>query len=186
MSLNPLNSIKGDWSLFLDRDGVINKRPLNDYVRQVEDFHFLPGTLEALRYFNEVFARIIVITNQQGVGKGLMTIEKLHDIHSWMQEFVKQNGGRIDAIYSCTDLASAPNNCRKPDLAMAKQAQQAYPEIRPEHAIMVGDTASDILFGKNAGMKTVLIGDAAISITPDMRFESLLDFAFYIKKIISS
>ena len=183
MTIFPKNIFAGDWSLFLDRDGVINKRPFNDYVKRIEDFEFLPGVFEALDIFNKLFSRIVVVTNQQGVGKELMTKIVLDEIHQWMQQEVKKQNGRIDAVFCCTDLKSDKDNCRKPAIAMAKLAQQAFPEIDFEKSIMLGDTESDIQFGKNAGMKTILIGDEKCSLVPDMQFNSLLDFALFIQKI---
>ena len=175
----------GDWTLFLDRDGVINKRPFNDYVKQIEDFEFLPGVFEALEIFKPIFSRKVVVTNQQGVGKELMSKAKLDEIHQWMQLEVKKNNGCIAAVFSCTDLAGANNSCRKPAITMAQQAQQAFPEIDFEKSIMVGDTESDIQFGKNATMKIVLIGKEKCILMPDMQFDNLLDFALFIHKTIA-
>ncbi|MCK9453117.1 MAG: HAD family hydrolase [Bacteroidales bacterium] len=183
MTIYPENIRAGDWSLFLDRDGVINKRPFNDYVKRIEDFEFLPGVFEALDVFDKLFLRIVVVTNQQGVGKGLMSKIALDEIHQWMLQEIKRNNGRIDAVFCCTDLKSDKKNCRKPTTIMAQQAQQAFPEIDFEKSIMLGDTESDIQFGKNAGMKTILIGDEKCSLIPDMQFDSLLDFALFIQKI---
>jgi len=182
MAIYPEHIRNGDWTLFLDRDGVINKRPFNDYVKRVEDLKFLPGVFEALEIFNPIFSRIVVATNQQGVGKGLMTKATLDEIHQWMQQEVQKNNGRIDAVFCCTELRSQNENCRKPAIAMAKQAKQAFLDINFEKSIMVGDTESDMQFGKNSGMKTVLIGDENISLAFDMQFDSLLDFALFIHK----
>ncbi|MDY0076388.1 MAG: HAD family hydrolase [Bacteroidales bacterium] len=183
MTIYPENIRAGDWSLFLDRDGVINKRPFNDYVKRINDFEFLPGVFEALEIFDKLFSRIIVVTNQQGVGKGLMTKIVLDEIHQWMLQEIKRNNGRIDAVFYCTDLKSNKENCRKPTIIMAQQAQQKFPELDFEKSIMIGDTESDIQFGKNAGMKTILIGNENCSLIPDMQFNSLLDFALFIQKI---
>lgn len=183
MTFHPEHIRNANWSLFLDRDGVINKRPFNDYVKRIEDFEFLPGVFEALEIFKQFFTPIVVVTNQQGVGKGLMTHARLDEIHQWMLLEVRKNKGRIDAVFFCTDLAAESNNCRKPATYMAQQAQQAFSEIDFEKSIMLGDTETDIQFGKNAGMKTILIGDEKCSLVPDMQFNSLLDFALFIQKI---
>ncbi|MBZ0242518.1 MAG: HAD family hydrolase [Bacteroidales bacterium] len=185
MTIYPENIPAGDWSLFLDRDGVINKRPFNDYVKRITDFEFLPGVFEALEILNPIFTRIVVATNQQGVGKGLMTKIVLDEIHQWMQQEIEKHNGRIDAVFYCTDLNTAKENCRKPAITMAEQAQQRFPEIDFEKSIMVGDTESDIQFGKNAGMKTVLIGDEKCYPKPDLQFDSLLEFALFIHKTIA-
>lgn len=144
-------------TLFLDRDGVINERPPGDYVRRWEDFHFLPGVLEAMPLLAARFARIIIVTNQQGIGKGLMTEADLADIHQRMIAAIEEAGGRIDAIFHCPDLRSKPDHCRKPRPTMALRARQQFPDIDFSQSLMVGDTLSDMQFGYRLGMQTVLI-----------------------------
>lgn len=144
-------------TLFLDRDGVINERLPGAYVSDWADFHFLAGVLDAMTIFTDYFARIIIVTNQQGVGKGLMTIQELNLVHQRMQEAIIQHGGQVDAIYFCPALSSDPNNCRKPAPAMALQAKASFPEIDFSHSTMVGDSISDIRFGHNLGMRTILV-----------------------------
>ena len=103
MKLNEL-SIDKTWTLFLDRDGVINLHYPNDYVKKWDEFYFLESVLDALKNLSTVFKRIIVVTNQQGVGKKLMTEDDLQLIHDEMLKEVRKYGGRIHAIYSATDL----------------------------------------------------------------------------------
>ena len=143
--------------LFLDRDGVINKRLLGGYITKWEDFEFLPGVLEALKVFKNYFNRIIIITNQQGIGKGLMSENDVKLIHQNLSQTVISHGGKIDAIYHCPMLKTDANNCRKPDIKMALKAQADFLEIDFSQSIMIGDTASDMAFGKNAGMCRILI-----------------------------
>jgi histidinol-phosphate phosphatase family protein len=152
-----LQEIDNSWTLFLDRDGVINKRPPGDYIKTWEEFEFLPGVLESIKILTEKFGRIIIVTNQQGIGKELMTHEDLQNIHRQMQTAISKNGGRIDAIYYCPDLATDEDSCRKPAGFMAIQAKKDFPEIDFTKSIMAGDTPSDMAFGRNAGMKTVFI-----------------------------
>jgi len=143
--------------LFLDRDGVINKRNPHGYITKWEDFIFLEGVLESLKAFSSFFQRIIIITNQQGIGKGLMTEMELKNIHEKLKDTVTNHGGRIDAIYHCPVLKQKSNNCRKPGIKMAQKAQEEFPEIDFAKSIMVGDTESDMLFAQNAGMSSVLL-----------------------------
>jgi HAD superfamily hydrolase (TIGR01662 family) len=108
-----------------------------------------------------------------------MSKADLDKIHEKMLEELKDSGGRIDAIFCCTDIKTKPDNCRKPGIAMAEYACQQFPEIKLSHSIMIGDTTSDIVFGKMAGMKTVQIGIEIIDSEPDMQFKSLYQFAKY-------
>ncbi|MEM7368380.1 MAG: HAD family hydrolase [Bacteroidota bacterium] len=175
-------TISSDWTLFLDRDGVINRRLPEDYVKQWEEFHFLPGVKESLKRFGGQFGRIVIVTNQQGIGKGLMTEEDLAEIHHQMMGEIVATGGRIDRIYHCPALRSAPNNCRKPRPAMAYQAQTEFPEIVFSRSVMVGDSLTDIEFGKAVGMHTVWISDEEIPSSHgsliDLRLSGLAQLVF--------
>ncbi len=144
-------------ALFLDRDGVINKRLVGEYVLSWEQFDFTEGAKEAIQIFSSVFQYIFVVTNQQGIGKGLMTEAGLKMIHSKMQEEVERSGGRIDGIFYCPHLESQGSFLRKPNIGMALQAKRQFPDIRFKKSVMVGDSLSDMQFGKRAGMKTVFI-----------------------------
>jgi len=145
------------WTLFLDRDGVINERLPGAYISQWSDFQFTNGAETAIAQFSAFFSRILIVTNQQGIGKGLMSIQQLEVIHGQMQSALLAKGGQIHGIYFCPDLKSKEGHCRKPSPAMALQAQKEFPEISFEHSVMVGDSISDIQFGQRLGMKTVLI-----------------------------
>jgi len=172
--------IDKSWALFLDRDGVINRRPTNDYVKSWGEFDFLPGVLESLKTFNQLFCRVIVVTNQQGIGKNVMTEEDLETVHKKMYKIIDENGGRVDQVFHCPDLANKPNNCRKPGLTMAYQAKEQFPEINFTKSIMAGDTKTDLQFGKNAGMHTVFINTNNKFINNllfDAEFPDLISFA---------
>ncbi len=146
-----------NWSLFLDRDGVINNRLPGQYVDHWEDFHFIDGTLDTFPFFTRYFSRVFVVTNQQGIGKGLMTEAQLKAIHQRMQQSIESYGGKIDAIYFCPELATLPDNCRKPNPSMALAAKKDFPDIEFSKSFMVGDSISDMEFGKKLGMLTVLV-----------------------------
>jgi histidinol-phosphate phosphatase family protein len=167
------------WTLFLDRDGVINKRFLGDYVKKMDDFHIENGVFEFLNFANFSFHKIIVVTNQQGVGKGIMTESDLEEIHRFMIDSINKKGGRIDRVYSATNLKDAQNNIRKPNSFMGHQAKNDYPSIDFNKSIMIGDTNSDILFGKNLGMKTILINSLEkITEESDFQINSLTELIF--------
>jgi histidinol-phosphate phosphatase family protein len=169
------HDIDMDWSLMLDRDGVINRRIIDGYVTSWSEFEFLPGVLEALRILAQRFKYIFIITNQQGVGKGLMTMEQVDEVHDRMCEAIEEQGGRIDGILVCPQLADEPDNYRKPNPQMAFMAQEIAPDLDLNRCIMVGDSLSDIEFGRNAGTRTVFIGtDEHLA---DDHFDSLLQFS---------
>ena len=173
-----LAEIDKSWTLFLDRDGVINKRILDGYVTKKEDFVFLANVKGAINGICRLFARVIVVTNQQGVAKGLYSKEDLHEIHEYMRDQIGAYGGFVDEVYSACELASDENNTRKAKPFMALQAQKDFPEIDFAKSIMIGDTNSDIRFGKNLGMKTILIlSDEVVTELPDMEIDSLWEFA---------
>ena len=169
------------WTLFLDRDGVINGERKDEYVLRLEEFIFFDGVLQALKILNEVFGVIVIVTNQKGVGKGLMTLDDLHSIHEHMMQQVNSHKGRIDNIYYCPDLDNDSPN-RKPQPGMAFQAQKDFPQIDFRKAIMTGNKLTDMEFGRAIGSKTVFIATTDPE-TPfphpliDARFDSLLAFA---------
>jgi len=146
-------------TLFLDRDGVINRHCLNNYVKKWEEFEFLPGVLEALAIISGYFRHVLIVTNQRGVGKGLMTEDELRCIHEKMISEIGIHGGRIDKIYFCVDTNEDSIN-RKPNLGMAFQARKDFPDIDFRNSIMIGDEVSDMDFGNRLGMKCLLINNS--------------------------
>ena len=151
------NLIDSSWTLFLDRDGVINKRIFGGYILSPKDFHFEAGVLDFLKFANNHFYKIVVVTNQQGVGKGLMTSKELNRLHDFMIDIVLDNGGRIDKVFCADNLKGAIDDRRKPLPVMGIEAKKEFPKIEFTKSIMIGDTDSDIKFGKHLGMKTILI-----------------------------
>jgi D-glycero-D-manno-heptose 1,7-bisphosphate phosphatase len=176
-----LQKIDKTWTLFLDRDGVINHDKDNDYIRNWAEFRFYDSTIEALAILADHFNRIVVTTNQKGVGRGLMTVADLDDIHTNMLLQIAPSGGRIDKVYYCSDLSDDSPD-RKPNPGMADRAQKDFGEIDLTKSIMVGNRTSDMGFGRNAGMHTVFLATTHPE-TPfpneliDLRFDDLLAFA---------
>jgi len=176
MSIDHWN-IDGTWTLFLDRDGVINERNMNGYITKVEDFVFLDHAVKSIARLSRFFNRIIVVTNQQGVDKGLMSERNVLEIHTYMCDEIHVAGGTIDKCYFAPNLKGAEDDMRKPNSAMAELAKMQFPEIEFEKSIMVGDTDSDILFGKNVGMRTVRIQtEEPINIEADLTVLNLNEF----------
>ncbi|HEX5024735.1 MAG TPA: HAD-IIIA family hydrolase [Agriterribacter sp.] len=151
-----LGKIDKTWTLFLDRDGVINFESVGSYITRWEDFRFYDGVLEALKTFAERFGWIFIVTNQRGVSKGLMTEQDLNDIHLNMLGMIEANGGRIDKIYYCIDMGNESPN-RKPNPGMGWRAKRDFPEIDFARSLMVGNTMNDMIFGKKLGMHTFFI-----------------------------
>lgn len=167
-----------DWTLFLDRDGVINRRNFDGYITSVDAFEFLPGAITGLREIAGYFGRIIIVTNQQGIAKGLMTRRNLAVIHRYMQETLEREGVRIDGIFVADNARGAKNDRRKPLPAMGLEAKTMFSEIDFDRAVMVGDTESDIEFGMNLGMKTVLVrSKEEVNVKPDWTVNDLKELA---------
>ncbi|HLX91807.1 MAG TPA: HAD-IIIA family hydrolase [Puia sp.] len=169
------------WTLFLDRDGVLNYEKPFDYIYSYEEFTFYDGVLDALKFLAQKFSRIILTSNQRGVGKGLMTEQDLIDIHERMLRDIEAAGGRIDKIYYSIG-ATDDDPMRKPNPGMAWLAKKDFPQIDFKKSIMVGNNISDMDFGRNVGMSTVFIRsthpDQPLPYPSiDLAFNSLAEFA---------
>jgi histidinol-phosphate phosphatase family protein len=149
--------IDSSWTLFLDRDGVINERLIADYVKTIDEFDFISGSDTAIVELSKIFRHVFVVTNQQGIGKGLMTESNLAEIHHYMSSKVLEKGGVITACYFAPQLAEEGSVMRKPGVGMGLQAQREFDGVDFSKAVMVGDSDSDIEFGKRLGMKTVKV-----------------------------
>jgi D-glycero-D-manno-heptose 1,7-bisphosphate phosphatase len=184
MTLKNLN-INKNWTLFLDRDGVINKKIDNDYVKQWIEFEFIEGVLDALKFLNTLFGNIIVVTNQQGIGKKLYRIEDLELIHKNMLYEIAYHGGKIDKVYFSPYLKSENHPYRKPGIGMALKAKEDISTINFKQSIMIGDSMSDMEFGRNAGMKTIYISEEITENDKiDFNFKSLNEFVISIQNSI--
>jgi D-glycero-D-manno-heptose 1,7-bisphosphate phosphatase len=169
---------KGDWSLFLDRDGVLNKKIDYGYVTKVSEFEFLPGVLSAVAILSKIFKRIIVVTNQRGIFKGLYTTDTLSLIHNYLLNEIIFHGGRIDKIYFCPHDYSDLCNCRKPGIGMPLMAKAEFDDIDFNKSIIIGDSISDIQMGQKLDMITVLISEMEMkNINSHFRFSTLFNFS---------
>lgn len=148
--------VSGYDTLLLDRDGVINRLRPNDYVKCWDEFEFLPNVLETLSKWNKQVKHIFVVTNQRGVGKGVMTEDDLLGIHKRMCDEIACHGGRIDKIYYCTALTEEDSR-RKPGIGMFKEILRDYPDIKPSGCLMIGDSDSDMKFAENCGIKGIKV-----------------------------
>ncbi len=146
--------------VFLDRDGVINEFPGNgNYVTKIKEFHFIPGSLDAISKLTELGYHIFVVSNQAGVGKGLFSKDKLKSINTHMVRHVTKSGGKIKKSFYCTHRSDEGCDCRKPGIGSFKKAFSMLNQSihSAKRAFFVGDTSVDIKAGKNAGCKTIFV-----------------------------
>jgi histidinol-phosphate phosphatase family protein len=178
-------NIDKSWTLFLDRDGVINERNFDGYITTPNQFKFITGVFDALNIFESCFGKIVLVTNQQGVAKEIMSECNLNDVHRYMcQELQEKIGFEFDAIYAATNFKGAIVDRRKPSSAMAMEAKEVFPSISFQKSIMIGDTDGDLKFGTNLGMKTVLIKSSEnVSEKADVSAGSLKEFALMMKEL---
>jgi histidinol-phosphate phosphatase family protein len=154
-----------------------------------KQFIFLPGVKEAFKIFSQIFGKIIVVTNQQGIGKGLMTEDKLVELHSKMKSEILKSGGRLDAVYFAPQLKEFNHIDRKPNVGMALKSKRDFPEIDFKKAIMAGDSKSDMEFGHRLGMLRVLVNtDKSVAQSvPELVnfvFDDLASFSAQLKNVI--
>jgi len=171
-------------TLFLDRDGVLNeKMPEGRYVTSWEEFHLLPGVAEVIGRLNCAGLRVVVVSNQRGIALGLYASVDVEAIQSALQKFLKEHKAHVDGFYFCPH-DKGQCNCRKPLSGLFEQAVAEFPEITAETSAMIGDSYSDIEFGRRLGMLTVFIegdperrkpGGEAASELADLRFSSLAE-----------
>lgn len=170
------------WCLFLDRDGVINRQIVGDYVRSWHDFEWLPHARKALRILRAWAPHVVVVTNQQGVGKGLMSPADVADIHQRMQADLAEDDVKLDDILFCPHLDSSNCDCRKPRPGMVLHWLGEHPTVVPSLSIMAGDSRTDIELAHNVasitgGCDSILVGGRPDLVANDVKFDSLSDFA---------
>ena len=147
-------------TLFLDRDGVINKKLEQRYVTNFDEFVFVKNSDIAIRKLHKIFKRILIVTNQQGIGKGIMTEDDLNLLHLQMQRELSVDFDLIDKIYFCPCLELDNCNCRKPKTGMLENAKLDFPDMKIEDSFLVGDSDSDIIAGKKFGLSTIKVSSA--------------------------
>jgi D-glycero-D-manno-heptose 1,7-bisphosphate phosphatase len=144
---------------FFDRDGIVNTRKVDGYIKNFNEFEFIPEFLELFKMTEEQGFLKIIITNQQGIGKGLMTEDDLTKVHNLMQfNLFQQFGYSFDDIYYCPDLANSGSKTRKPEPGMLLEAIEKW-DVDIDKSFFIGDSETDALAGQRAGIKTILIGD---------------------------
>ncbi|MFN5308753.1 MAG: D-glycero-alpha-D-manno-heptose-1,7-bisphosphate 7-phosphatase [Candidatus Kapaibacterium sp.] len=173
-------------AIFFDRDGIINRRKIGGYITTTEEFVFIPDFFTVFAYTIHKNYIPIVITNQQGIGKGLMTIHDLRRIHTHMQQHIRlATGADFDDIRFCTSLAQDNDQRRKPNPGMITESIQQW-NINPQQSWMIGDSQSDIIAAQAAGVRTIYIGnsqDLTIT-TADHIFASMSELNENLHRII--
>jgi len=147
----------GDRVIFIDRDGVINRRRPG-HVLSWSDLEFLPRSLLALRRLHELSERCVVVTNQSVVGLGLITDAELNSIHARLVDVVSANGGLIERIYACPHSPTYGCDCRKPRAGLLLGAASDL-GVELERSIMIGDGLTDVRAAQAAGCQAILVGD---------------------------
>jgi D-glycero-D-manno-heptose 1,7-bisphosphate phosphatase len=139
---------------FLDRDGVINqKAPRDRYITRWEEMQLLPGVVESIALLNRAGFRVIVVTNQRCVAKGLITSVELDAIHERMRDGLARAGATLDGVYYCPHELQPPCTCRKPRPGMLLEAARAH-DIDLSASWIIGDSDNDVAAGRSAGCKT--------------------------------
>jgi len=179
-SVNLNNILAGQgWSLFLDRDGVINRHIEGGYVLNPGSLEIIEGVVDALPLLSGFFNYIFIVTNQQCVGRGLISMSEVEAIHDMMRSLIDPERRYITDIFVSPYHAEERNEFRKPGIGMAKKAVSLYRDVDLSRSVMAGDSATDMIFGRKAGMKNVFIGREPLEEVSlyDWCFNSLYDFA---------
>lgn len=151
--------MEAGWSIlykavFLDRDGIINRQaPAHDYIKSWKEFCFLPGVPEAIRRLNEAGYLVLIVTNQRGVARGMMTMDDVKNIHEKMCQELAKAGAHVEGIYVCPH-ENGTCTCRKPEIGLFLQAEQEF-DIDKSQSWMVGDSYSDVEAGQRYGVRTI-------------------------------
>ena len=167
--------INPNWTLFLDRDGVINHETVGNYITSVNNFKFIDGAKESIGILSKLFNNIIIVTNQQGIGKKLMSETDLVTIHKYMISEIEKEGGKIDAIYHSPFLTSDKNPMQKPGIGMALKAKSDIPNINFNQSLMIGNSKRDMDFGNELKMKTIFVGGRSQNIHYSYCIKGLID-----------
>ncbi|MBK7975976.1 MAG: HAD family hydrolase [Deltaproteobacteria bacterium] len=166
--------------VFLDRDGVINRRRVGDWVRTPEQLELLPGALDAIARLTRAGRSPVVVTNQSGIGRGTMTRADVDQVNAYLTARVERAGGRLRGILVCPHAPNDACACRKPGIAMFEQAATAW-GLDLTRATMIGDAASDVEAARRAGFaNALLVTDPvepypASAPAPDREFASLAE-----------
>ncbi len=171
-------------AFFFDRDGIVNKRIIDAYVTKPEEFILFDEIPKILKLIHSNSYKLILVTNQQGVGKKLMTLEDLNLVHNYMQDLlIEKCGIAFEEINFCTDLKETNSFRRKPNPGMILESAEKN-NIDLKKSFIIGDSESDILAGKLAGVKTIYISSEPINTMPDYKLEDISKLYELIENLI--
>lgn len=167
--------------VFFDRDGIVNHPPVSGrYIMHVNEFHMIPEFLDALRVVNGKDYLAVIVTNQSGVGRGKMTEESLHAIHDKLLQALRRHGLIMRDILFCTS-PDDDHSHRKPNPGMLIEAAARH-RIDLQQSWMVGDLERDIVAGRRAGCRTVLVADHGKPTTAEYRLRGMGELAPFLSK----
>ncbi len=175
------------WTLFLDRDGVINERIIDGYVMDSKDLILTQNLIAALQILTTIFGKMFVVSNQQCIGKGLCNETTINNVHADLNDILLKNKILIQDFLVCPHKATDHCNCRKPKTGLALKAQLKFPTINFKKSVVVGDMLSDLQFGKSLDMFTVYVGESdvpnfeLIKENADLMCDNLFEFAKHFK-----
>jgi D-glycero-D-manno-heptose 1,7-bisphosphate phosphatase len=152
--------------VFLDRDGVLNRKAVGGYVTSWAQLEMLPGVEEAVARLNRSGRKAIVVTNQRGIARGIFSESDLHALHDRLRRHLAARGAHLDGIYYCPH-DHGQCRCRKPQPGLFEQAFRDFPDASAANSVMVGDSLSDIEAASNLGMRSVLLTDPEETQSPD-------------------
>ena len=180
------------WCLFVDRDGVLNRQIVGDYVRSWRQFEWLPRAKDALKILSDWAPHLVVVTNQQGIGKGLMASEDVAAIHRRLQAELATDHVLLDSLQVCPPLESEGCPCRKPRTGLVLDWLRLHRDSEQSLSIMVGDSQSDLELANNVaaltgGCASIRIGSQIIhGAVADASFDSLWDFAVAVQRAVTA
>ena len=187
--------MKNKKAIFLDRDGVINKD--KGYVYKIKEFEFEKNSLQGLKSINYAEYLVFIICNQAGIAKAYYSEKDFKKLDRWLNKFLNKKGIKITKTYYCPHFPEAnvaqyikKCNCRKPKIGLLLRAQKEF-NINLKESYLIGDKTSDILAGKRAGCKTILVKtgyggrDKLFSVKPDFIAKDLYEAVIIINKVVA-
>ena len=171
-------------TIFLDRDGVINKEV--NYLHKIEDFEFIDGVFETCQYLENLNYKIIIITNQSGISRGYYSEKDFQIITNWMISEFKKNDINILDVFHCPHLPESNCNCRKPKPGMFLEAKYKY-DIDIENSWLIGDKEVDIIAANSAGItNTILVKSGHKINEADSNAKYILDSIHQSNQVITN